>query len=89
MDSALFQNRNNLNYTGLILLAPSRGFPGGTVVKNLPAIAEDVGDMGFIPGWRISPGGGNGNLFQYSCLENPMGRGLVGCSPWGLRVRYN
>ena len=48
------------------------GFPGGSVVKNPPA---NVGDMGLIPGLGRSPGGGNGNPHQYSCLENPMDRG--------------
>ena len=45
------------------------------VVKNLPASAEDLGDAGSIPGSGRSPGGGNGNPLQYSCLENPMDRG--------------
>ena len=45
------------------------------VVKNLPANAGDIRDMGAIPGFGRSPGGGNGNLLQYSCLENPMDRG--------------
>ena len=45
------------------------------VVKNPPANAEDVRDMGSIPGLGRSPGGGHGNLLQYSCLENPMDRG--------------
>ena len=48
------------------------GFPGGPVVKNAPAKARDEGS---ISGWGRSPGGGNGNPFQYSCLENPMDRG--------------
>ena len=51
------------------------GFPGGTVVKNLPANAGDAEDMGSIPVSGRSPGEGNGNLLQYSCLENPMDRG--------------
>ena len=42
------------------------------VVKNLPASA---GDPGSIPGFGISPGEGNGNPLQYSCLENPMDGG--------------
>ena len=42
------------------------------MIKNEPA---DVGDMSLIPGSGRSPGGGNGNLLQYSCLENPMDRG--------------
>ena len=51
------------------------GFPGcrsGKVVKNPPAHAVDVRDAGSIPGSERSPGGGHGNLLQYSCLENPM-----------------
>ena len=48
------------------------GFPGGSVVKNLPA---NAGDTGSIPGSERSPGGGNGSPLQYSCLENPMDRG--------------
>ena len=49
-----------------------RGFPGGSVVKNLPVTAEDTGS---ISGSGRSPGGGNGNTFQYSCLGNPTDRG--------------
>ena len=49
-----------------------QGFPGGSVVKNPPASA---GDAGLIPGPGRSPGGGNGNPLQHSCLENPMDRG--------------
>ena len=48
------------------------GFPGGAVMKNPPASA---GDTGLIPGSERSPGGGNGNPLQYSCLGNPMDRG--------------
>ena len=56
------------------------GFLGGSVVKNLPA---NAGDTGLIPGSGISPGGGNGNPLQYSCLENLHGqRSLVGYSSW-------
>ena len=47
----------------------SGGFPGGSVVKNPPANAGDAGDAGSIPGSRRSPGEGNGNPFQYTCLE--------------------
>ena len=42
------------------------------MVKNPLASAGDVRDGGLIPGSRRSPGGGHGNLLQYSCLENPM-----------------
>ena len=48
------------------------GFPGGSVVK---ASACNAGDLGSIPGWRRSPGEGNGNPLQDSCLENPMDGG--------------
>ena len=44
------------------------------MVKNLPASAGDVGDVGLIPGLGSSPGGGDGNHLQYSCLRNPMDR---------------
>ena len=44
------------------------------VVKNLPANAGDARDVGLIPGLGRSPGEGNGNPLQYSCLENPMNR---------------
>ena len=58
------------------------GFPGGSVVKNLPGNAEDAG---LISGSGSSPGGGNGNPLQYSCLGNPMNRGTWWAtvySPW-------
>ena len=45
------------------------------MVKNPPATAEDAGDLSLIPGSGRSPGGGNSNLLQYSCLKNPMDRG--------------
>ena len=45
------------------------GFPGGSVVKNPPANAGDLGDSGSIPGSGRSPGEGNGNPLQYSCLD--------------------
>ena len=50
-------------------------FLGGTVVKNLPASVGDTRDVGLIPELERSPGVGNGNLLQYSCLENSMNRG--------------
>ena len=45
------------------------------VVKNPPANARDIREAGSIPGSGGSLGGGHGNPLQYSCLENPMGRG--------------
>ena len=53
-------------------------FQGGSVVKNLPA---NAGDMGSIPESARSPGKGNGNPLQYSCLGNLMDRG-----PWRAKV---
>ena len=50
-------------------------FQVAVVVKNLPANAGNVIDVGLIFGSGRSPGGGNGNPLQYSCLENPMDRG--------------
>ena len=51
------------------------GLPGGSVVKNLSANKGDTGDSGSISGSGRSPGGGNGNPLQCSCLENSMDRG--------------
>ena len=51
------------------------------VVQNLPANSGDVRDEDLIPGSGRSPGGGHGNPLQYSCLENPMDRGV-----WQVRV---
>ena len=48
------------------------GFPGDSLVKNLPA---NAGDMGLIPGLERSPGEENGNPLQYSCLGSPMDTG--------------
>ena len=56
-------------------------FPGGTVVKNMPVNAEDVGS---IPGWGRNPGEGNGNPLQYSCLENPMDRAAWRATVYGV-----
>ena len=58
------------NFKGKYLI--TGGFPGGSAVKNLPA---NAGDTGSISGSGRSPGGGNGNPLQYSCLGNPVGRG--------------
>ena len=56
-------------------MIPCLGFPGGSVVKNPPAHAGDAGDSVSISGSGRSPGGGNGNPLQYSCLENPIDKG--------------
>ena len=49
-------------------------FLGGPAVKNLPASVGDARDVASIPGLGRSPGAGNGNPLQYSCLENAMDR---------------
>ena len=59
----------------------SVGFPGSSVVKNLPA---NAGDAGSIPGSGRSPGGGNGNPVQYSWLGNPMDRGAWWATVYGV-----
>ena len=53
------------------------------MVKNLPANAGDIRDVGLIPGFIRSPGGGHGNPLQYSCLDSPMDRG-----PWQATVHW-
>ena len=57
------------------------GFPGGSVIKNL---AANTGDTGLIPGLGRSPGEGNGNPLQYSCLENPVDRGVWQATVLGI-----
>ena len=61
-----------------------KGFPGGIVVKNLPANAGDTREADSIPGSGRSTGEGNGNLLQYSCLENPMDRGALWATVHGV-----
>ena len=58
----------------LLVQNSTTGFPGGSVVKNLPAEAGAAGDAGLIPGSGRSFGGENGNPLKYSCLENSMDR---------------
>ena len=62
------------------------GFPGGSVVKNLPANAGGIRNTGSTPGSGRSPGESNGNPLQYSYLENPHGeRSLAEYGPWGYK----
>ena len=78
-DNILLNNATNsiFNYVSIcyILIYANAclymGFPGGSAVKNPPA---NVGNPGSTPGSGRSPGEGNGNLLQYSCLGNPMDR---------------
>ena len=62
----IIQPSPHSNYISFSQVAP--------VVKKLPANARDKRDVDSIPGWERSPGVGNGNLLQYSYLENPMDR---------------
>ena len=57
------------------------GFPGDLAVKNLPV---NAGDTGSIPGLERSPGEGNGNPLQCSCLENPRDRGAWWAAVYGV-----
>ena len=56
-------------------------FPKGSVVKNLPA---NAGDVDSVSGLGRSPGEGNGNPLQYSCLENPTDRGAQWATVYGV-----
>ena len=61
-------------------------YPGGSVVKNLPANVGDTGDAGSIPGSGRSPEGGNGNPLSVFLPGKSHGQGiLAGCSPWGCK----
>ena len=65
-------------------------FPGGTVVKNLPANAEDARTVGSIPVSGRAPGEGNGSPLQYSCQKKSHGRrSLAGYIHGGARVRQD
>ena len=57
---------------------------GAKMVKNPPANAGDSGGEGLIPRSGRSPGVGNGNPLQYSCLENPMDRGTWWATVYGV-----
>ena len=61
------------------------GFPGGAVVKNLPANAGVTEDAVAIAGSGRSPGGENGSPVQYSCLENSMDRGAWQATDHGVQ----
>ena len=60
---------------------PTSGFPIGSVGKEYVC---NAGDLGSVPGSRRSPGEGNGNRLQYSCLENPMDRGARQATVHGI-----
>ena len=65
-------------------------FPGGAVVKNLPANAGDAGNAGLIPEWGRSPGVGNGNHSSILARNIPWTEGPGGLQSMGLqRVRHD
>ena len=92
LDKYLLQQYIQSNYEGLkislcICILGKLCFPGGSDGK---ASAYNAGDRGSISGSERSPGEGNGNPLQYSCLEKSHGwRSLVGCSPWGRWVGHD
>ena len=63
------------------------GFPGDSMVKNLPAKAGDARDVGLIPGSGRFPGEGNGNPLHDSFLENPVDRGAWQATVHGVTKR--
>ena len=65
----------------LYIVSQFKGFPSDSVVKNLPA---NAGDTGLIPGSGRSPGEGNGNSLQCSCLGNPMDKGVWWATVLGI-----
>ena len=74
-------------HTYLRLSLVYQTFPSGSEIN---ASACNAGDLSLIPGSGRSPGGGHGNPFQYSYLENPPGqKSLVGYSPWGYSVGHD
>ena len=80
---------NNIYSCFICISVELLGFPGGSEVK---ASACNAGDLGSIPGSGRSPGEGNGNPLQYSCLENPMGGGAWWVTVHGVaksRTRLN
>ena len=97
MSPCLSVSANSHNISNIFIIVRFvimvQGFPSRVVVKNTPANAGDIRDVGSIPGSGRSPRGGNGNPLQYSCLENPMGKRTK--EPGGLqsiesqRVRHN
>ena len=77
----IYKTNSTRGWKGTLQNCKCRGFPSSSDDK---ASACNAGDPGSIPGLGRSPGEGNDNPLQYSCLENPHGQqSLVGYSPWG------
>ena len=78
---------NKIKYLIIVYGRVNGGLPDGSDGKEYACY---VGDLGLIPGSRRSPGEGNGNPLQYSCLENPMDRGAWSTIVHGVaRVRHD
>ena len=76
----------NIEYICICTHIQCMGFPGGPVVKNWPVSSGDTESVSSIPGSERSPGEGNGNPLQYSCLGNPIDReSWQANSPWGWK----
>ena len=79
-------NLLSLRRKEILTHATTCGFPGGSVVKNLPASEGDTGDLGSTLGLRWSPGGRNGNPLHLFLPGKFHGqRSLAGYSPWGCK----
>ena len=70
----LYSTGNYTQYPVINHFVKEYGFQGGAVVKNPPAKTGDIGNSGLIPESGRSPGRGNGNPYQYACLDNTMKR---------------
>ena len=82
-------HKNLGSYTGFgLCYRASQASQVVLVVKKPPATAGDAGDVGSIPGLGRFPGVGNGNLLQYSCLENSMDRGTWSAIVHGVAKRW-
>ena len=86
--NSIIRKKLNLKWTnGLYRHVTKLGFPGGSLAKNPPA---NAGDVGLLSELGRSHGEGNSDSLQYSCLENPMDRGAWQATVHGVtRVRHN
>ena len=90
MSAWLKSTTSDWDYLELRKLRERLIFPGVLVVKNPPANAGDLRDIGSIPGSGRSLGEGHSNLLQYACLEKPMDRGAWRLQSLGVqRVRHD
>ena len=79
-----------MNMKSWLLVGKIRGFPGDSEIQNPAASAGDTGDMvSAHPRSGRSPGGGDGNPLQYSCLEIRGQRSLAAYGSWGCRAGHN